>query len=155
MLDVLRQWLAYRLGTLATADIAIGSLAGAVTAEPDCPTLAIQCDNGSQHAGKKSRKAASLLGIRPILRTRTPEQNGHMEWLHGALKRERIWQHDFASQMEIEAATPEAFRGCNRAKPHSALKYVPPDEFMASWVHTQPPTRSRPDFDVTWASRPC
>lgn len=39
-----------------------------------------------------------------------------MEWLHGALKREHIWQDDFANQMEIEVATPEAFRGYNLAK---------------------------------------
>ena len=100
MLDIFtRQRLAHRFGTLAAADVAIGSLAGAVAAGPDCPALALQCGNGSQHAGKKPRKAASLLGTHPGLRTRTPEQNGHTEWLHGALKREHVWQHDFANQM--------------------------------------------------------
>ena len=41
-----------------------------------------------------------------------------MEWLHGALKRGHIWQDDFANQMEIEVATPEAFGGYNRTRLH-------------------------------------
>ena len=35
--------------------------------------------------------------------------------------------------MEIEVAIPEAFRGYDRARLHSAPKRVPPDEFLASW----------------------
>ena len=48
----------------------------------------LQCDDGSRYAGKKFRKAASLLSIRlSFIRTHTPGQNGHIESLHGTLKR--------------------------------------------------------------------
>ena len=136
VLDIFtRQWISYRFGTLATADVAIGSLVEAVAAaKPDCSKLTLQCDNGSQYAGKKFRKAAALLGIRlSFIRTHTPEQNGHMEWFHGTLKREYIWPHDFANYQEAEAVISEAFRDYNHARLHSALKYVPPDEFLVSW----------------------
>ena len=54
----------YRFSTLVTADTAIESLVEAVAvAKPDCSRFTLQCDNGSQYAGKKFRKAASLLGI--------------------------------------------------------------------------------------------
>ena len=103
-------------------------------AKPDCSNLTLQCDNGSQYAGKKFRKATSLLGIRlSFIRTHTPEQNGHMEWFHGTLKREYIWPHDFANYQEAEAVISEAFRDYNHARLHSALKYVPSNEFLVSW----------------------
>ena len=139
VLDIFtRQWLAYRFSTLATADIAIESLVEAVAvAKPNCSKLTLQCDNGSQYAGKKFRKAASLPGIHlSFIRTHTPEQNGHIESFHGTLKREYIWPHDLNYQ-EAEAVISEAFRDYNRSRLHSALKYVPPDEFMASWEAKQ------------------
>ena len=136
VLDIFtRQWIACRLSTLATTDVAIESLVDAVSAaKPDCPTLTLQCDNGSQYASKKFRKSMSLLGISlAFIRTHTPEQNGHIESFHGTLKLEYIWPHDFASYQEAEAVIAAAFRDYNQARPHSALKYVPPDEFMATW----------------------
>ena len=136
VLDIFtRQWIAYRFSTLATADVAIESLVDAVSAaKPVCSALTLQCDNGSQYAGKKFRKAASLLDITlTFIRTHTPEQNGHIESFHGSLKQEYIWPHDFANYQEAEAVIAEAFRDYNQARLHSALKYVPPDEFAASW----------------------
>ena len=91
-----RQRVAYRF-TLATADIAVESLVEALaTTKPDCHDPTLQCDNGSQYAGKKFRKAASNFGIKFIWKS-TPQQNGHIESFHGSLKREYIWPHDFAN----------------------------------------------------------
>ena len=56
-----------------------------------------------------------------------------MEWFHGTLKREYSWSHDFSNYQEAEAVISEAFLNYNCSKMHSALKYVPPDEFLASW----------------------
>ena len=52
---------------------------------------------------------------------------------HGTLKREYIWPHDLANYPQAEAVIPEAFRDYSRNRPHSALKYVPPDESTTSW----------------------
>ena len=125
-----RRWIAYRFSTLATADVAVESLVEAVaTAKPDCSALTIQCDNGSQYAGKKFRKAATNFGIQlKFIWKSTPQQNGHIESFHGSLKQEYIWPHDFANYQEAEAVIAEAFRDYNQARLHSALKYVPPEE---------------------------
>ena len=133
------QWIAYRFYTPATASVAVDSLVEAVAAaKPDCSGLTIQCDNGSQYAGKKFRKAASILGISlKFIWTHTPEQNGHIEAFHGTFKREYIWPHDFANYQQAEAVISEAFRYYNRNRLHSALKYVPPDGFTASWEAEQ------------------
>ena len=136
ILDIFtRQWIAYLFSTPATADVAIDSLVEAVAvAKPDRSRLMLQCDNGSQYAGKKFRKAVSLLGARlSFVRTHTPEQNGHIESFHSTLKREYIWPHDFANYQDAEAAILEAFQDYNNARLHSSLKYVPPNEFLASW----------------------
>ena len=136
VLDIFtRQWLAYRLNTLATASVAIESLAEAgAAAKLDCSRLTPQCDSGPQYAGKKFRKTASLPGIRlSFIRTRTPEQNGHTESLHNTLTREYIWPHDFANHQQAEAVISEAFRDDNQNRLYSAPKYIPPDEFLALW----------------------
>lgn len=107
-------------------------------AKPDYSNLTLQCDNGSRYAGKKFRKTASLPGIHfNFIRIHTPEQNGHIESSHGTLKREYIWPQDFSNYQETEAVISEAFRDYNRSRLHSVLKYVLPDEFLASWETKQ------------------
>ena len=51
-----------------------------------------------------------------------------------SLKQEYVWLHDFANYQEAEAVIAEAFRDYNHSRLHSALKYVPPEEFHASWT---------------------
>ena len=85
VLDIFtRQCIAYRFDAPATASVAVESLVEAVAAaKPDCSKLTLQCDDGSQYAGKRFRKAASILGISlKFIRTHTPEQNGHIEAFH-------------------------------------------------------------------------
>ena len=104
----------------------------AVAAKPDCSGLTIQRGNGSQYAGKRFRKAASNFGIRlRFIWKGTPRQNGHIESFHRSLKQEYIWPHDFANYQQAVIAA--AFRDYNRNRLHPATKYVPPEEFHASW----------------------
>ena len=129
-----RKCIAYRF-TLATADVAVESLVEAVaTAKPDRSGLTIQRDNGSRYAGKKFRGAASNFEIKlEFIWKSTPQQNGHIESFHGSLKQEYIRPHDFANYPQAEAVIAAAFGDYNRARLHSALKYVPPEEFHTSW----------------------
>ena len=135
ILDVFtRRRIACRLDTLAAAYALMDSLEAVATAKPDCSGLTIRRDNGSRYAGKKSRKAASHLGIglKSIWKS-TPQQNGHIVSFHATLEHEYIWPHDLANYQQAEAVIPAAFRDCSRNRLHSALKYLPPDEFTASW----------------------
>lgn len=74
---------AYRFDTLAAAGVTVESLVETIAAgRPDCLKMTLQCYNESQDAGKKFRKAASILDISlKFIRTRTSEQNGHIEAL--------------------------------------------------------------------------
>ena len=130
-----RKWLAYKFDTMATNNIAVESIVEAVAvAKPDCTGLTLQCDNGSQYTSKNFRKAISHLGIKmKYIWIHTPQQNGHIEPFHNTLKREYIWPHDFANYQAAEATIAEAYHDYNQNRLHSALKYVPPDEFLASW----------------------
>ena len=65
-----------------------------------------------------------------------PEQNGHIEIFHGTLKREYIGPHDFANYQQVEAVISEASWDYNRNRLHSALKYIPLDEFLVVWEAT-------------------
>ena len=95
--------------------MAIESIVEAVSAaKPECANLTLQCDNGFQYTSRNFRKAVSLLGI-------------HLKF---------IWPHDFANYQEAEAVIAEAFRDYNQDRLHSALRYVPPKEFLTSWEET-------------------
>jgi transposase InsO family protein len=48
------------------------------------------------------------------------------------LKREYIWTRDFQTFQEAEQAMAEAFVDYNRDRPHSALRYMSPYEFLTS-----------------------
>ena len=135
VLDIFtRQWIAYRLSTLATTDVARVTSGCCLCRQAGLPDAYPPVRQRSQYASKKFRKSMSLLGTSlAFIRTHTPEQNGHIESFHGTLKLEYIWPHDFANYQEAEAVIAAAFRDYNQARPHSALKYVPPDEFMATW----------------------
>ena len=107
MLDVFtRRRIAYRFSTLATTDVAVESLEA--VAKPDCSRLILQCDNGSQYAGKKFRKAT--FGIKLIWKS-IPQQNGHIESFRGTIK-EYIWPRGLADYQEMVIAA--AFRDCNQ-----------------------------------------
>ena len=56
-----------------------------------------------------------------------------MESFHGTLKRECIWPHEFSNYQQAGAAISEAFRDYNRNRLYPAPKFVPSDEFTASW----------------------
>ena len=84
--------------------------------------------------------AKSSERLRPIISASGSSSSGrarhnrtdHIVSFHGTLKREYIWPHGLANYQQAEAVIPEAFRDCSRNRPHSALKYVQPDEFVAS-----------------------
>ena len=60
----------------------------------------------------------------------TPEQNGHVEYFHGTLKREYVWPHEFARFQDAEIVLTKVFVDCNKDRIHSALEYLTPDEFV-------------------------
>ena len=94
-------------------------------------------DHGSQHASPLLGKTMRAAGIRPSMgSTSSPWDNAAMESLMGLVKAERVHARTFETR---DQAALEIFEhiecSCNRARTHSALGYLGPEEFEAR--HTE------------------
>ena len=56
-----------------------------------------------------------------------------MESFHQTLKKEYLWQHEFASYQEAEKILADAFADYNRERIHSAIRCMMPVEFASQW----------------------
>ncbi len=141
VLDVFtRQWLGFAFDTRATRHAAIMSITNAVAAHDLDPSkLTIRVDNGSQYTSRDFRKSIDVLGARlEYIYVNTPQQNGHIESFHKTLKKEYIWPLEFKDAGQAEVALFDALADYNRHRIHSALGYVPPDEFAQRWEAINP-----------------
>ena len=130
-----RRWTSYAFDVDATKQVAIDSITNAVSVEnPDCSRLRLRTDNGTQYTSNDFRKAVSVFGIKhEFIWKHTPEQNGHVESFHKTLKKEYLWQHEFASYQEAEKILADAFADYNLERIHSAIRYMTPVEFASQW----------------------
>ena len=63
----------------------------------------------------------------------TPQQNGHVESFHNALKRDYVRTRDFESFQEAKEWLAEAHKDYNANRVHTSIGRVPPDEFLRLW----------------------
>ena len=79
----------------ATRRVKRGDCAGSSAGE--IPNLRLRTDNVPQYDGREFKKAMQAPGIRhEFIWRHMPEQNGHMESFHMALKKEYMLPHGFA-----------------------------------------------------------
>lgn len=89
-------------------------------------------DNGPQYISQAFEDSMSALRVEhKFIAYHKPEQDPYIESFHGRFKREYIWTKDFQSYQEAQAAIAEAFRDYNQNRPHSALGYLSPYEFLS------------------------
>ncbi len=79
-----------------------------------------------------SVKALGLM--QEFIRVSAPEQDGHIESLHGTLKTEYIWPMEFGSFEEAAECIEKAFYDYNNVRLHSALVYKTPNEYYRKWM---------------------
>lgn len=130
-----RKWVGYSFSPSATSDIAIQSIVYAVASnKPDCNSLRIRTDNGTQYKSHATRNSIKLLGIQhEFIWHHTPQQNGHVESFHKTLKKEYLWPHEFTNFSEAEVILADAFADYNYSRIHSSLGYLTPVEFVQQW----------------------
>lgn len=128
-----REWIAYVLSLYATKDNAIQALVGAVEKHPEASgRVVVYSDNGSQYISESFRSSMKTLGLdHKFIAYNTPEQNAYIEAFHKTLKREFVWPYDFKSFQEAEEGMARAFVDYNQSRPHSALGYLSPYEFLS------------------------
>jgi len=134
VLDVFsREWIAYVFDILATKDNAIQAVVKALEKHQEASgKVTLYSDNGSQYISDAFGESMKVLGIdHKFIAYNTPEQNGHIESFHGRFKREYIWPYDFRSFQEADSHIVEAFVDYNERRPHSALGYISPYEFVS------------------------
>jgi putative transposase len=142
MLDCFtREWLSYTFSTQCGTDEAIKTLEMAVLERfPDGAVtegLATRSDGGSQYTSDRFISTLKVYGIKQELTGKNrPDQNAYIEAFHRSLKEDCIWQHDFQTFHEADAAIRQFFYEYNWDRPHSSLKYMTPKEFYAAYGGT-------------------
>jgi len=96
-----------------------------------CPALVHHSDRGSQHACREYVNLLQSHGILPSMsRPANPYDNASCESFMRTLKREEIYANTYRDLEDLRAHIEEFIeRYYNRIRLHSALGYLPPEEF--------------------------
>ncbi len=131
-----REWLGYIFDGFARKENAIQAVVKALEKHPEASgKVTLYSDNGSQYISEIFKQSMKVLGIKHrYIAYNTPEQNGTIESFHGRFKREYVWPYDFRSFQEADLHIAEAFIDYNERRPHSALGYMSPYEFVSRIV---------------------
>jgi putative transposase len=102
------------------------------TLRPEGPTPVVRSDNGLIFQSRRFRAACRDVRLRQeFITPYTPEQNGIVERFFRSLKKECVWQHNFAGFVEARAAITQWIHWYNAERPHQALGYRSPRQFRA------------------------
>lgn len=104
-----------------------------LAAERGAP-IEIVLDNGPELAGKALDQWAYERGVRlRFIEPGKPVQNAFVESFHGRLRDECLDRHWFLGLADARHTVEDWRRDYNRARPHSALGYRPPEEFRLAF----------------------
>ena len=104
---------------------------------------AVQTDNGAPFQKEFVRRCAELKFPHYFIQPRHPKQNSYVESSHSADEREFYGQGNHWMALEVmrtKLATWE--RVWNTERPHQALNYQTPQEYLARWNKGRSPTNS-------------
>jgi putative transposase len=126
-----RHVIGWALGRTLEAELTVTALRMALLDRQPAPGLVHHSDRGVQYA---CREYVSLLASRSMLssmsRPANPYDNASCESFMRTLKREEIHANTYRDLEELRAHIEEFVgRYYNRIRLHSALGYVPPEEF--------------------------
>lgn len=106
------------------------------------PIGAVQSDNGSPFLKEFERSCKAKDIPHYFIYPRTPKQNSYVEISHGDDEREFYQQGNVYSDIEImRAKLKEWMRIWNEVRPHQALNYLTPKEYLKKWQDGRLPTR--------------
>jgi transposase InsO family protein len=126
-----RKVVGWALGRSLAAPLTVAALQQAVAERQPPPGLVHHSDRGSQYA---CREYVGLLAAQSMLpsmsRPANPYDNANCESFMRTLKREEIHANTYRDMEDLRAHIEEFIeRYYNRIRLHSALGYVPPEEF--------------------------
>lgn len=134
-----RTILGWRLSLSGSAKIAAAALEDALRARCIQPgtknKLAIRSDNGLVFGSKEFTRVVRAYGLsQEYITPYTPEQNGIIERFFRTMKEECVWGNNFNSVDEAFRTIADWMDHYHGYRPHSALGYKTPNEFIASKI---------------------
>jgi len=126
-----RKVVGYALGTTMETTLTLSALDAACNSRRPPPGLIHHSDRGGQYACKAYRDRLALLGIRGSMsRKGNPYDNAKAESFMKTLKHEEILKVDYEDLQDLQRRLPHFLEETyNQRCLHSALGYLPPDEF--------------------------
>lgn len=126
-----RRVVGWNLDRHCQASLPVAALEGAIAARQPAAGLVHHSDRGMQYACPAYMEVLQRSGMRPSMsRAACPYDNAACESFMSTLKREEIYAQQYRGLEELRQSIQEFIElYYNARRLHSALGYVPPDEF--------------------------
>ena len=121
----------YAVSRFLDVRLTLAALEAAVVNRRPAPGLIHHSDRGSQYAVKEYRDRREALGVRGSMgRTGRPYDNVCAESFFKTLKHEEVYAFEYETMEDVIECLPHFIDQIyNRRRLHSALGYVPPEEY--------------------------
>lgn len=131
-----RRVVGYAVGKLLDAQLTLSALEAAIASRRPGFGLIHHSDRGSQYAAKDYRDRLEQLGIRGSMgRKGNPYDNAYAESFLKTLKHEEINMYEYRTMGDVIERLPRFLEEVyNRRRLHSALGYVPPEEYELNYA---------------------
>ncbi len=126
-----RKVVGWALGRSLAAQLPVSALERAIAQRKPLPGLVHHSDRGSQYACREYVNLLQSHGMLPSMsRPANPYDNASCESFMRTLKREEVYANTYRDLEDLRAQIEEFIeRYYNRVRLHSALGYLPPEEF--------------------------
>jgi len=131
-----RRVVGYAVGKLLDAQLTLSALEAAIASRRPGSGLIHHSDRGSQYAAKDYRDRLEQLGIQGSMgRKGNPYDNAYAESFLKTLKHEEINLYEYRTMGDVVERLPRFLEEVyNRRRLHSALGYVPPEEYELNYT---------------------
>jgi transposase InsO family protein len=133
-----RKVVGWALGRSLAAQLTVAALQQAIAQRKPLPGLVHHSDRGSQYACREYVSLLESHGMLPSMsRPANPYDNASCESFMRTLKREEIYAHTYRDLEDLRAHIEEFIElYYNRIRLHSALGYLPPEQFEQNAAST-------------------